>query len=172
MHRKTPPSLPSSPRCVPAAERVLALRPHPAVAWLCLGAMLPPGISVLVLATRGQWWTALAGALVAAGLARSLWQGMAGQGERPSRLRLARDGGLSLEFASQASEPVQPASGSLWLGRGVLLVLRGRRCHRLWLGPANLDPDALAALRRHLQCCARASSGDDRARTDAKQGLR
>jgi hypothetical protein len=68
----------------------------------------------------------------------------------PRKLQMTADGRLLLH-ADAVGEEVSLQPSSLWLGRHVLLVLRGRaRTWRLLLGPDNLDAAALAALSRRL----------------------
>jgi hypothetical protein len=70
----------------------------------------------------------------------------------PRRLLLAADGRLHVACVGGVVEQVDLAGESLWLGSAVLLVLRAPgRCHRVLLGRGNLDPVALATLRRRLR---------------------
>lgn len=70
----------------------------------------------------------------------------------PRRLLLAADGRVHVATIGGSVELVVIAGESLWLGSALLLVLRtsGRR-HRLLLGSGNLEPAALATLRRRLR---------------------
>lgn len=157
MSRRKPLSKHSSPRCAAATELVLVLRPHPAAALLAAAAVMSPLLVVLLLAGRRQGWHALAGAITTAGLARALWCEWTGRGRVPRHLHLGTDGSLQLDFGEGGVEPVCLGASSLLLGRGMLLVLHGRRCYRLWLGPANASAQALAMLRRVLLRRARAA---------------
>jgi hypothetical protein len=76
----------------------------------------------------------------------------------PRRLLLAADGRMHVATIGGSIEPVEMAGESLWLGSALLLVLQasGHR-HRLLLGRGNLDPTALATLRRRLRGAAIAS---------------
>jgi hypothetical protein len=70
----------------------------------------------------------------------------------PRRLLVAADGRLHVSTVGGSIKPVELGGESLWLGSAMLLVLHasGRR-HRLLLGSGNLDPAALATLRRRLR---------------------
>lgn len=91
---------------------------------------------------------ALTGAVILALLARSLWPPARHEG--PAWLVSGGADDWRLIHRDAAPETVSICAGSLFLGRGVLLVLRGRRVHRLWLCADNVTPSALAALRRQL----------------------
>jgi hypothetical protein len=76
----------------------------------------------------------------------------------PRRLLLAADGRMHVATLGGSVEPVEIAGESLWMGSALLLVLRAAgRSHRLLLGCGNLDPVALATLRRRLRGAATAS---------------
>lgn len=67
------------------------------------------------------------------------------------RLLLAADGRLHLLEVGGGLQPAALHPGSMRLGAWLLLVLStGTGTHRLLLGPDNLDPDKLAALRRRV----------------------
>lgn len=69
----------------------------------------------------------------------------------PRRLLLAADGRIHLLTARGQIQEVQLAGSSLRLGAWLLLGLRGSAgMHRLLLGPDNVAPADLAALRRRL----------------------
>lgn len=69
----------------------------------------------------------------------------------PRRLLVAADGRLHLLGVGGDVEPVRLQGSSLRLGPWLLLSLRGEgRVHRLLLGPDNVPPALLAALRRRM----------------------
>ena len=69
----------------------------------------------------------------------------------PRRLLIAADGRLHILTVGGALAEVSLDPASLRLGPWLLLVLRGEgRVMRLLLGPDNLDPSQLAALRWRL----------------------
>jgi hypothetical protein len=79
-------------------------------------------------------------------------------GGAPRRLLVAADGRLHIATVGGSVQPVELGGESIWLGSAVLLVLHGpERTHRLLLGSGNLEPAALAALRRRLRGAATAS---------------
>lgn len=150
MFRKLPPSRSSLPGCAPQTELPLSLRPHPLVPVLMafgLGLLLL--LSVLLLRER-RFAVAAGGALATALLGRAAWQAWSGAGPHPVALLLGPGRQLALRFADGSHAPMRLGGGSLFIGKGALLVLRGPPDRRLWLGPANLAPAELAALRRWL----------------------
>jgi hypothetical protein len=91
----------------------------------------------------------LAAAAVALITALGLWPA---RSHRARTLRIDPDGSVWLQWHAGTWEAVQLSPASLYLGGCVLLVLRGnRRVLRLLLGPDNLAPRDLAALRRRLR---------------------
>lgn len=106
------------------------------------------GLAVAAAAWQGRGAVAFTGAAILALLARGLWSSARSEG--PAWLVCGGAGDWRLIHRDAACETVAIGAGSLFLGRGVLLVLRGRRVHRLWLCMDNVTPCALAALRRQL----------------------
>ncbi len=98
-------------------------------------------------------WVVAAGLGVLALATKFALRRLAPQGSSaPRRLLLAADGRLHVTCMGGALEQVELGGESLWLGSAVLLVLRAPgRCHRVLLGRGNVDPAALAALRRRLR---------------------
>jgi hypothetical protein len=79
-------------------------------------------------------------------------------GGAPRRLLVAADGRLHVATFGGSIEPVELGGESIWLGSAVLLVLHASgRTYRLLLGSGNLEPAALATLRRRLRGAATAS---------------
>jgi hypothetical protein len=103
------------------------------------------------LVLKGHWFVA-AGLLVSAGL--TVWRVRATRARNsslPVQLTCASDGQLSLVLASGDIESVTLQPRSVRLGSHLLLILRGpKRTHCLLLGPDNLAPSELAALKRRL----------------------
>lgn len=93
----------------------------------------------------GAGWLLTATALTA-GLRRDVWMRRAA----PLVLEILEDGSLQI-VRRGGTEPVTVAPGSLFLGTGALLILRGSETYRLFLGAGNMNADALAALRRLLR---------------------
>lgn len=76
------------------------------------------------------------------------------------RLLLSADGRLHLLEVGGGLQSVALHPGSMRLGAWLLLVLRtGTGTHRLLLGPDNLEPEKLAALRRRVAGMAQRSGG-------------
>ncbi len=151
MSRKNPPCDPSSNGCVPESELRLPLRPYPLSPVLCACVLAPLLLLLLLALWQGRLLVVAAGAAIGGALCAALWLETAGNGAaRPIALRLDGRGQLALCFTGGVQESVRLGAGSLFIGRGALLVLHGRRRHHLWLGPANLAPAQLAALRRWL----------------------
>jgi hypothetical protein len=129
----------------------IPLRPWRGLGWWFAGYLLLQLIYVAQLFWTGS--LALATALLLAGvvsntvLARGLWPRGPGA---PGRLVIAADGSVQIRTVAGQCDAVRIRAQSLYLGAGVLLVLRGARTHRLLLGPGNVDPVTLAALRRRL----------------------
>lgn len=104
--------------------------------------------AVFAVALSGRLVTALAGLLAALALAHALLA--RGEGGAPAWLLCRGPDRWELVHRGGEREAVELGAGSLLLGAGVVLVLQGRRVHRLWLSRGNVTPVALAALRRQL----------------------
>ena len=118
-------------------------------------ALLLYAVELLV---TGHPWVASGAALLAVGawIAR---QQLAPRGPgSPRRLLLAADGRLHVLCIGGEVKPVSLGASSLWLGSAVLLELRGpQQTFRVLVGRGNLDPAALATLRRRLRGAAAAA---------------
>jgi len=105
-------------------------------------------------AVQGVPWVAaiVMVAMLAAGAAagRWLWPRTA---QAPRRLKLATDGGMTLQLCDGSSRRVHLQPGSIRLGGWLVLHLQATDgcSFRLVLGPDNLDGRSLAALRRRLR---------------------
>jgi hypothetical protein len=131
----------------------LILRPSIRVRW-------GGGLFVLVALghAAGQWLQGslprAAAILAATAIASvSLWRWLSpGKALSAQRLLAGPDGSLCLVTGDGRSWEVTLMPGSMRLGPYLLLVLRTAHCrHRLLLGPDNVDPANLAALRRRLR---------------------
>lgn len=146
--RQLPPPCPHPSHC----SLELPLRPLPAARGLANLYLLAIGLYVAQLLLTGHWVMATGMGLLAVATKFALRQ-MSPQGPgAPRRLLLAADGRLYVASVGGVVEQVDLAGESLWLGSAMLLVLSapGRR-HRVLLGRGNLDPGALAMLRRRLR---------------------
>lgn len=141
------------PAVLPRPARLgldLALRPSPALKWI--RRLLPAAVVVhaVHLVWAGSWAVAL---LVCALAAVGIWKARA-PGHRsavPRRLLVSADGRMHLLDTAGGLEAVRLNPASMRIGTQLLLVLDGSvRRHRLLLGPGNIDPAALAGLRRRL----------------------
>jgi hypothetical protein len=136
----------SPARCVAAVTALeVPLRPSRRVRqirWLLLSLVL---VYVIQLLLGRHWLVApLVALLAAAACLRH------GHGEW-SHLRMEPDGRLLLCTGAGRVQQVWLAANGLRLGAHVLLVLRGGSgCWRVCLGPDNVGPDALAALKQRL----------------------
>jgi hypothetical protein len=148
-----------------ACRRQPPLRPHPARESLelpliplpaarvfarCYFAALAMHVVQLLLSAHGFMAAAMTalGVLTLFAMRQMLPQG----GNAPRRLLLAADGRLHVACVDGTLEQVEICEESAWLSSALLLVLQapGRR-HRVLLGRGNLEPMALAALRRRLR---------------------
>jgi len=127
----------------------IPLLPSPLVrrcSWLLLLVVL---LHVFVLVWTQHPWAAL----FTAGVAVSAWLGRR-VGRPPDvalRLLVNADGRLQLLMASGTLQDVQVHPASMRLGPWMLLRLRMPRARlTVLLGPDNVEPAALAALRRRL----------------------
>jgi hypothetical protein len=114
--------------------------------------LLATGLHACQLLWSGHWM--MAPAAIALGLCTLFaMRRMSPQdGGAPRRLLLAADGRVHVATLGGSIEPVTLGGESLWLDSAVLLVLHASgRTHRLLLGRGNLDPAALATLRRRLR---------------------
>ena len=104
------------------------------------------GLYVLELLWTGHWLAALLTVLAA-----TTFRHRRASVADPCCLVLAADGRLFLRRTTGLDEEVRLSPASLRLGLHLLLVLRGKRSTiRLLLGPDNLAPVLLAALKRRL----------------------
>ena len=141
--------------------------------WLaCLHLSLLLAWAILAI-RRGQGPPAAAALGIAGICARAFWLDVWLRGADPPRwLERCSDGELVLQQSSGRREAVRVSGSSLTWGRqAMLLVLRGSRTWRLWLGPGNVPGEALASLRRDLAGRGRAA-GTDRAQSGGSAGLR
>ncbi len=128
-----------------------ALRPSALVRRVTLLLPCLPFFLALELALRGHWLAAplmLLGALLLfAACWRSPWQ----PHRVGRRLVIVADGSIFLLTVEGRVVPVALHPGSLRLGPCLLLLLRGNgHVFRLFLGPDNVEPITLAALKRRL----------------------
>jgi uncharacterized membrane protein len=124
---------------LPLARRALAAV---AVAFVCLE---------LQLCWREHFPAAAALLLVVAAAVMRLRHTDHHDPASPRRVLLAADGRIWLFCVGGAAHAATAGGESIWLGANLLLVLHGTfGCRRLLLGPGNLDPATLAALRRRL----------------------
>ena len=137
----------------PGPDLDLSLRPSTRARW-CSGLFV---LFALGHAT-GQWLQGSlprAAAILAATLIASvaLWRWLLpARALSVQRLQAGPDGSICLLTADGRRREVTLMPGSMRLGPCLLLVLRAPdRCHRLLLGPDNVDPASLAALRRRLR---------------------
>ncbi|MEO6081085.1 MAG: hypothetical protein ABIQ86_15135 [Steroidobacteraceae bacterium] len=114
--------------------------------------LLSIGLYAAQLLWLGHWLMAVVMLLLAAATVLALRQMVPAGPAAPRRLLLAADGRLHIARIDGRVEQVELAGESLWLGSAVLLVLDapGRR-HRLLVGRGNVEPAALATLRRRLR---------------------
>jgi len=109
---------------------------HGSSQWLQGNQFLAAGIFAAALVASSVLW-------------RWLWPGAS---RSVRQLRLGQDGSTSLLTADGRRQVVALRPGSMRLGPYLLLVLRAEaNRHRLLLGPENVDPGSLAALRRRLR---------------------
>lgn len=141
-----------SPRLRPAPETLeLPLQPSPRLRKaraLLLSSIFLYGLELLL---TGHW-LALAATVGVAAVGFGPWCRLPRSGRpEPRHLVLAASGRLILTYPGDREEDVCLSARSLRLGSHLLLVLEGAgRTHRLLLGPDNLAPAELAALRRRL----------------------
>lgn len=148
-----------------ACRRQPPLRPHPACGSLELPLIPLPaarafsrcylaaiGIHIAQLLLSSHWFMATAMTGLAVITFFAMRQMLPQGSDAPRRLLLAADGRLHVARVDGTLEQVEICEESVWLGSAVLLILQapGRR-HRVLLGHGNLDPVALAALRRRLR---------------------
>jgi hypothetical protein len=136
----------------------LPLTPLPAACLLARIYLLSMGAYAVQLGVAGHWLMAPAILLLTVSTRfamRRMWPQDAGA---PRRLLLAADGRAHVATVGGSIEQVELGGESLWLGSALLLVVRSPgRTHRLLLGRGNLDPCALATLRRRLRGAATAT---------------
>jgi hypothetical protein len=124
----------------------------PAARAVALLYLLAIGLYAAQLLLLGHWVMAAGLGLLALATKFALRQMTPRGSGAPRRLLLSADGRLHVACSGGALEQVELGGESLWLGSAVLLVLRAPgRCHRVLLGRGNVDPAALAALRRRLR---------------------
>jgi hypothetical protein len=144
-----------SPGAQPAIGEALTIRIRrsPQACWLTTVFL---GLSVafaLQLLANGYWPLATlllaSTALAVPAALREVW--LLGTPDRS--LLLGARGQIALRASEVPlhQEAVELLVGSVFLGRGVLLVLRGEKRHRLWLDAGSVDPVKLAALQRWLR---------------------
>jgi hypothetical protein len=116
------------------------------------------GLYAAELAWSGHWLMAPAMLALAALMLFAMRQLSARDSGAPRRLLIAADGRLHVSSIGGSTQQVELAGASLWIGAAVLLVLEAAdRKHCVLLGRGNLDPAALATLRRRLRGAATAS---------------
>lgn len=127
----------------------LPLRPSSRLRIAAAILVLAVLLYLLELVVTGHWLAAAGMAVMGACLAWP-WKREA-SATRPQQLVISPDGQLFLESGGQRIGKAQLHPQSLRLGSHVLLVLvLGTRRHRLLLGPDNLAPVQLAALKCRL----------------------
>lgn len=127
----------------------IPLRPLPLARALCAGV----GVSLLACVVQLVLWRQGILAVVLAGVSAvaMIPGGCLRKGRfAPAVLRLTTEGQFRVYCHDGSVDAVGMRPQSLRVGAGVLLVLRGKRTHRLWLGPGNVRPEVLAALHRRL----------------------
>lgn len=140
---------PPVPRASTAAIS-FGLQPSRALAraawsWLLLSAAY--GFELLL---RGHPVVAMAVLAMTAGIHHGMFRRAREHRDLPRRLLLARDGRLFLLTVGGEVEGLRLQGPSMHLGPWLLLQVRGRSVHRWVLGPDNVPPAQLAALRRRL----------------------
>jgi hypothetical protein len=104
---------------------------------------------MLELMLTGHWLAA--GAVAVTAVLGGWPPGQGKSGRRPRQLVIATDGRLLLDYPEGEMKEAQLLRQSMRLGSHVLLVLAaGGHVHRLLLGPDNLNPGQLAALKCRL----------------------
>jgi hypothetical protein len=128
------------------------VRPLRAVSWLAAVYVLLQLACAVNLALIGSRVLATTVLLTAGISAVLLWRELLLRGpDAVQRLLLAGDGSAQVVTAGGVLDEARVLPSSLHLGSVVLLLLQGRRRYRLLLGPGNVDPVTLAALRRWLR---------------------
>jgi hypothetical protein len=135
----------------------LPLTPLPALrtaTWLLLAVLTLQALHLLWFAQ----WRALA-VLLPVALLSCLQLAAARRPALPRRMLWTAAGRVYLCQGGRPPREVVIGGDSTWLGPAVLLVLKSPgRCQSLLLGPGNLDPVTLAALRRRLRAAAAAAT--------------
>lgn len=136
----------------------LPLTPLPLGRRLALSYLLAMGFFAVQLLWSGHWVMAAVVPALTVITLLAMRHFLPQDGGAPRRLLVAADGRLHVATFAGSIEPVDLGGESIWLGSAVLLVLHAAgRTHRLLLGSGNLDPGALATLRRRLRGAATAS---------------